>query len=106
MDEKMKVPPYVIKQIIAGELYERKNSFLNKVKEEQNKVTYAKQMNFNHIEEWLSNANNTAQLADEIRMGRITLEQSLSELTLDEKRVVYDKCKKWYQENKQKEIEK
>ena len=102
MQEKLNVPNYVVKQIIAGELYERRNAFMESARRQGKEIKDSPVMT-NHVIGMMENAEDIGKLADNIRMGQIPLEQCFHELTLDEKRVVYNKCVEW--QEKQKEFE-
>ncbi len=96
MEEK-KIPNYVIKQIIAKELYTRNEAFSKQII-----ITKSQGKNRTQLKELEDNAMKTVEYAKQIRKGRIPLEQCLHELTLEEKKNVYQQCEEWYDKNKEK----
>ncbi len=104
MDQKMNIPPYIIKQIIAGTLYERKNDLVQKAKRVNNQPQ-KKQSEVNTIKNYIETAMSTQEMATQIRIGNIPLEQCIAELTEDERKIVFSRCKDWYEENREKSLE-
>ncbi len=104
MEENFNVPNYMIKQMIATELYERRDNLIKDAKIEQKNIQTQEIMS-NHVQEMMENASQIGDLADQIRMGQIPLDQCLSKLTLDEKQSIYQKCKAWKEKHEELEIE-
>ena len=109
MDDKMNIPPYIIKQMIAGTLYERKNHLVQKARDMSELKVKKQSEEYDRFQNYVDSATNIGELANQIRMGNIPLDQCLEELTIDEKKIDYHKCREWYEqnhENKMEDIEK
>ena len=95
--EEIKIPNYVIKQIIAKEIDTRNHDvaqqFVNTNSQSKSKT---------NIKRIFDDVKEMADFANQIRFGHIPLEQCLKELTLDEKKNVYKQCEEWYEKNKEK----
>ena len=104
MDEKMNVPPYIMKQIIANTLYDRKNELVQKA-QLANQQARKTNTDINTVKNYIETAMSTQEMATQIRIGNIPLDQCIAELTPNEKKIVYHKCEEWFQQNHGKQLE-
>lgn len=99
--QQIEIPIKIIRQYIVEELRQRRNAMMEGMQEYAEKEFKEIGYNSDYTLSLATEANGVGVLSDDVEEGIMSVEEALDCLTEYEKKVIYDKCKKWY-ENKEK----
>ena len=102
-NEKIQIPTNIIRKYIVEEIRNRRNALMKAAYEHTIECVNECGIVYDEVSEEGWYASGIGTLSDDIDDGNLSIKEALELLTKSEKKIVYDKCKQWYKNNKEKE---